>query len=118
MKRIKQEKGFTLIEMLIVLLIISILILITIPNISKHFATIDKKGCDAYVSMVQGQVEAYRVDLMTYPTLQDLVDKGYLKKNETTCPNKEEIEITNEGEVKLVNPPQPVSAARTGDRDG
>lgn len=114
MKQLKQEKGFTLIEMLIVLLIISILILITVPNISKHFATIDKKGCDAYVSMVQGQVEAYRVDLMTYPTLQDLVDKGYLKENETTCPNKEEIEITNEGEVKLVNPPEPASTAVTG----
>lgn len=103
MKRLKQQNGFTLIEMLIVLLIISILILITVPNISKHFATIDKKGCDAYVSMVQGQVEAYRVDLMSYPTLQDLVDKGYLKENETTCPNKEEIMITNEGEVKLLN---------------
>lgn len=105
MKRIKQEAGFTLIEMLIVLLIISILILITIPNVTKHFATIDKKGCTAYVSMVQGQVEAYRVDFMTYPTIEDLVANGYLKENETTCPNKEEITITSEGEVKLVNPP-------------
>ena len=118
MKRLKQQKGFTLIEMLIVLLIISILILITVPNISKHFATIDKKGCDAYVSMVQGQVEAYRVDLMDYPTLQDLVDKGYLKANETTCPNKEEIVITNEGEVKLLNAPAQSSTAGTGDSDG
>lgn len=57
MKHIKQQTGFTLIEMLIVLLIISVLILITIPNITKHFATIDKKGCTAYISMVQGQVE-------------------------------------------------------------
>lgn len=118
MERLKQEKGFTLIEMLIVLLIISILILITVPNITKHFATIDKKGCDAYISMVQGQVEAYRVDLMTYPTIQDLVDNGYLKKNETTCPNKAEIEITKEGEVKLLNPPDSTPSAGTGDRDG
>lgn len=103
MKHLKRQNGFTLIEMLIVLLIISILILITVPNIAKHFATIDKKGCNAYVSMVQGQVEAYRVDLMTYPTMEDLVNKGYLKANETTCPNKEEIMITNEGEVKLKN---------------
>lgn len=114
MKHIKRQNGFTLIEMLIVLLIISVLILITVPNISKHFATIDKKGCSAYVAMVQGQVEAYRVDLMTYPTLQDLVDKGYLKANETTCPNKEEIMITNEGEVKLLNPPGVPSTPGTG----
>ncbi|PJO44654.1 competence type IV pilus major pilin ComGC [Lysinibacillus xylanilyticus] len=101
MKRIKQQSGFTLIEMLIVLLIISILILITIPNVTKHFATVDEKGCKAYISMVQGQVEAYRVDFMEYPTIENLVAKGYLKKNETACPNKEEIMITNDGEVRL-----------------
>ncbi|MEG0260320.1 MAG: competence type IV pilus major pilin ComGC [Lysinibacillus sp.] len=103
MKYIKQEKGFTLVEMLIVLLIISMLILITIPNITKHFATIDDKGCSAYINMVQGQVEAYRIDTMAYPTLEELVDKKYLKANETTCPNKQEIMITAEGEVKLKN---------------
>lgn len=103
MKRIKQQAGFTLVEMLIVLLIISILILITIPNVTKHFATVDEKGCKAYISMVQGQVEAYRVDFMTYPTIENLVEKGYLKKGETTCPNKEEIMITNDGEVRLIS---------------
>lgn len=103
MKKIKKQAGFTLIEMLIVLLIISVLILISIPNVTKHFATIDEKGCKAYISMVQGQVEAYRVDFMAYPTVEDLVVKGYLKENETSCPNKEEIMITNEGEVKSAN---------------
>lgn len=47
--RFRNEKGFTLIEMLIVLLIISVLILVTIPNVTKHFASIDNKGCEAYV---------------------------------------------------------------------
>lgn len=59
----------------------------------------------AYISMVQGQVEAYRVDYMAYPTINDLVTKGYLKKDETTCPNKEEIMITNDGEVRLAKAP-------------
>lgn len=52
MKHIKPQNGFTLIEMLIVLLIISILILITIPNVTKHFATIDEKGCAAYINII------------------------------------------------------------------
>ena len=81
--------------------IISVLILITIPNVTKHFATIDEKGCAAYLSMVQGQVEAYRVDFMEYPTLDDLVAKGYLKEQGTTCPNKDKVVITNKGEVQL-----------------
>ncbi|MEX3745970.1 hypothetical protein [Lysinibacillus xylanilyticus] len=46
---------------------------------------------------------------MVYPTIDDLVAKGYLKKNETTCPNKEEIMITNEGEVRLAK-----TSAETG----
>lgn len=97
--RIKKEDGFTLVEMLIVLLIISILILITIPNVTKHFASIDKKGCDAYVQMVQGQVEAYKIDYMKIPTINDLVEKEYLKNGENTCPNGDEIEIQSDGLV-------------------
>ena len=62
MKIVKNENGFTLIEMMIVLLIISVLILIAIPNVTKHSATIDEKGCDAYIRMVEGQVQAYKME--------------------------------------------------------
>jgi len=85
MKKITCQKGFTLIEMMIVLLIISVLILIAIPNVTKHSATIDEKGCEAYVKMVQGQVEAYRIDKKSIPTLQDLIDNDYLIEGETAC---------------------------------
>ncbi|WP_019414936.1 competence type IV pilus major pilin ComGC [Paenisporosarcina sp. TG20] len=87
MKKIICQKGFTLIEMMVVLLIISVLILIAIPNATKHSATIDKKGCEAYVKMVQGQVESYRIDKKLIPTIEDLVSDSYLIAGETTCPN-------------------------------
>ncbi|MEK4229929.1 competence type IV pilus major pilin ComGC [Solibacillus sp. FSL H8-0538] len=103
----KNERGFTLIEMLIVLLIISVLILVTIPNVTKHFASIDAKGCDAYVNMVQGQVEAYRVETMKYPTMQDLVDNQYLQTENTTCPNGETIIIEEGGHVKTASSKAP-----------
>jgi competence protein ComGC len=78
----KSEKGFTLIEMLIVLFIITVLILIAIPNVTKHFSTVDSKGCDAYVKMAQGQVEAYRIDTGEYPEkISELETNGYLKNN-------------------------------------
>ncbi len=95
------EKGFTLIEMLIVLLIISVLILITIPNVTKHFATIDEKGCSAYVSMVQGQVEAYRVDKMEYPTVAQLIEEGYISTAEAKCPSGEKITIDQDGKATV-----------------
>ncbi|MGE6488439.1 competence type IV pilus major pilin ComGC [Paenisporosarcina sp. NPDC076898] len=93
MKKIKWQKGFTLIEMMVVLLIISVLILIAIPNVTKHSATIDEKGCEAYIKMVQGQVEAYRIDEKSIPTIVELTTSGYLNEGETTCPNGKSIQI-------------------------
>ena len=93
MRKISCQKGFTLIEMMVVLLIISVLILIAIPNVTKHSATIDEKGCEAYIKMVQGQVEAYRIDKKGIPTLQDLVDNDYLNDEGTSCPNGDAIKI-------------------------
>lgn len=94
------EKGFTLIEMLIVLFIIAVLVLIMIPNITKHFSSVDEKGCDAYVKMVQGQVEAYKIDTGKYPAnVSQLVQEKYLKEgvSEKSCAGKT-IKIV-EGEV-------------------
>lgn len=99
---VQNQKGFTLVEMLIVLLIISVLIIITIPNVTKHFASIDAKGCDAFVSMVQGQVEAYKIENNSFPTLDNLVDEEYLIEGETTCPNGQPIEIDNSGKVSAI----------------
>lgn len=51
LKKVMNERGFTLIEMLIVLLVISILLIITIPNITKNQSTIQSKGCEAFVKI-------------------------------------------------------------------
>ncbi|MGE7981239.1 competence type IV pilus major pilin ComGC [Solibacillus sp. NPDC093137] len=92
----KNEKGFTLVEMLVVLLIISILILVTIPNVSKHFASIDEKGCNAYVLMLQGQVEAYKLNKNDYPaSVSDLIDEGYIVEKDLKCPDNTEIKIVD-----------------------
>ncbi len=48
-KTLKNEKGFTLIEMMIVMLVISVLLIVTIPNVAKHNSNINNKGCQAFV---------------------------------------------------------------------
>lgn len=99
MRLLKNQKGFTLIEMLIVMLIITVLIAIAIPNVTKQSSAVDEKGCKAFVQMVQGQVESYRMDLKVVPTLTDLVTEGYLKTGETECPNGDVVNISVEGVV-------------------
>ncbi|WP_199425700.1 competence type IV pilus major pilin ComGC [Thermaerobacillus caldiproteolyticus] len=91
------EKGFTLIEMLIVLMVISVLLLITIPNVTKHNSMINNKGCAAFIKTVQAQVKAYEMEKNAIPTLQQLVDEKYIKSNQ--CPNGHKIQIDSNGEV-------------------
>lgn len=99
----KNEKGFTLIEMMIVLLIISVLLIITIPNIAKHNANINTKGCEAYVKMVEAQVQAYGMDVGSYPaSIEILAEAGYLKGDESACPSSTNIVIGTNGEVTKV----------------
>ncbi len=102
MKLVRNEDGFTLIEMMIVLLIISVLILVAIPNVTKHSKSIDTKGCDAYVKMVEGQVQAYKMDTKEIPaSLSDLTAKDYLPAD-AKCPDGTELTIDAEG--KVINP--------------
>lgn len=94
----KNSNGFTLIEMMVVLLVISILLIITIPNVTKHNSNINKKGCEALLNMIDGQVQAYRIDTGKLPeSLQALVDEKYLTEDSTTCPDGTEIILTAEG---------------------
>lgn len=99
------EKGFTLIEMMIVLLVISILLIITIPNITKHQQVIQTKGCEAYINLVTAQIEAFKMDNSSSlnPTITELVDGGYIPKGE--CPNGDLLEVNSNGEVVVVATP-------------
>ena len=55
-------KAFTLVEMLVVLLIISGLLLLFGPNLTKQKDVVDDKGKAAVVKVVESQAELYRLD--------------------------------------------------------
>ena len=74
-----KTKAFTLIEMLLVLLIISLLLILIIPNVAKQTAHIQSTGCDAQVKMINSQIEAYTLKHNRNPnTIQDLITEGYI----------------------------------------
>ncbi len=55
----KMRSGFTLIEMTIVLFIISLLILIIIPNLSNQRKHAQSVHSSAMTEVVQAQIDAY-----------------------------------------------------------
>ncbi|MGP4072472.1 competence type IV pilus major pilin ComGC [Piscibacillus sp. B03] len=64
----KSEKGFTLIEMLIVLMIISFLLILAVPNITDYNNTVEDKGCEAYEDLVRSEVQLFKIKEDQYPS--------------------------------------------------
>ena len=73
-------KGFTLIELMVVMVLIALLLTIAVP---RYFGTIDtgKQNVQRQnISSIRDAIEHYYGDIGKYPeTLQDLVDKKYMR---------------------------------------
>ncbi|MCL4942690.1 competence protein ComG [Streptococcus suis] len=68
----------TLIEMLVVLGIISLLLLLFVPNLSQQKDAIQKKGDAAVVKVVESQMELYELEYDKEATVEDLQKAGYI----------------------------------------
>lgn len=92
----KNNRGFTLIEMLIVLMVISVLIILFVPNLSDRSGDVHGTGCEALVSLVQSQAELYELEEGTQPgSIQALVDDGYITLDQIECSNGTPLSISN-----------------------
>lgn len=90
-----EEDGFTLIEMLLVLLVISVLIILIIPNIAAQSRNVQDTGCDAQVKMVQSQIEAYTLNEGSVPASINALVPDYLTNDQISCQNGDNITINN-----------------------
>ncbi|MDG4655558.1 competence type IV pilus major pilin ComGC [Ectobacillus antri] len=93
------EKGFTLLEMLLVLVVISVLLLLIIPGVVQQRERVNAKGCEALVKSTEAQVQAYQLENNTWPTAEQLVDGDYISTDK--CPNGKVIVVSDEGAVTL-----------------
>ncbi|SDN41383.1 competence type IV pilus major pilin ComGC [Alkalicoccus daliensis] len=92
MKFFKAQKGFTLIEVMVVLVIISILLLVFIPNLTKNHSVANEKSCSATLELVEAQIMAYQVETGKLPaSINVMKEAGYVDSE--TCPNGEAITI-------------------------
>ncbi|WP_240378113.1 competence type IV pilus major pilin ComGC [Bacillus piscicola] len=97
MKMMKNEKAFTMIEMMIVLLIITVLLLIAIPNMVTNNNVAQSRGCDATMQLLEAQVGAYEVEFNERPSsLEELQTAKYVDR--ITCPDNTPLQLS-EGKV-------------------
>lgn len=90
------KKGFTLLEMVIVMGAIVVLFLLTIPNITKTTDVIDSAGCDAQIKVVDAAILQYRIKNDKRPSdMNDLIAEGFLSENQAKCNNNNPIKIVN-----------------------
>ncbi|OIJ11303.1 competence protein ComG [Anaerobacillus alkalilacustris] len=101
-KYLLNDRAFTLIEMMIVLMIISILLLITVPNMSKNSSIAQERGCEATIDLLQAQVGAYFIENGELPlSLGVLKTEGYVTTID--CPDGTELILNGQGVVVKVN---------------
>jgi prepilin-type N-terminal cleavage/methylation domain-containing protein len=80
MKLFRKEEGFTLVELMVVVLIIGILVAIAIPVFNAAKANAETKQCFATERTVEGQARAYEAENNNLPANTGLlVSDGYIK---------------------------------------
>ena len=88
-KQLRNVESFTLIEMLIVLLVISALVLLFIPNISRYRDHVNREGKQAVMQLVDAQKELYALQNNgKVPTIAELLKEGYIKQEHADAYNR------------------------------
>ncbi len=83
-----RKEGFTLVELLIVVLILGALAAIAIPRITASTTTARVNACRTNQDIMNSQIEMYRADTGDYPaTLGALTsDANYFPEDAPVCP--------------------------------
>ena len=82
---ISREEGFTLVELIIVIIVIAILVSIAVPVYASMTDNARMNACKANLRTIDGTISQYRASNQDWPTNIDQI-KPYLKDDK--CPNE------------------------------
>jgi prepilin-type N-terminal cleavage/methylation domain-containing protein len=84
----RKRKGFTLVELLIVVLILAALAAIAVPRIGASASNAKIKACDTNIDIMNGQIELYTANTGSPPAaLTDVTtDPNYFPDGAPVCP--------------------------------
>lgn len=98
LKNLRNEEGFTLIEMSIVLIIIALLLIFLIPNIGNVMNNATGTTDTAIINTVETQMELYKADKneTTLPSAVTLESEKYISIEQLNAYNQaKEREVVN-----------------------
>ena len=82
----KMLKGFTLVEIMIVVAIIAILAAVAIPNFVRYRKTSQMNACISNLKQIQGAVEQAKMGGVATPAWNDIIGSDKFIKVTPTCP--------------------------------
>jgi len=74
MQKANKQKGFTLLEVMVVLVIIGLLVAIVAPNVLDNQDQAMKQKARADIASLEQALEMYRLDNFNYPTSEQGLD--------------------------------------------
>lgn len=111
MSKIRSRQGFTMIEVVLVVILVSIIAAIVIPRFTIGSKRAKVQSCEMNRSVVNTQIEVYYITEGTWP-LDSLIDirtnNGYFPDGIPTCP----VDMSNY--ILTTTPVHRVSGHREG----